>query len=206
MVALLGVLVAASPAFAGPPLLCHPFDIGSARSLPWDGTRGWSHVNAGYDISKLVADTEAILTPSTPVIVRMETLRRAAIYAVSDERVMKELFTRLMHRARASERAGQADGLFFLDAAYISGALRQLARVGETRGRAGAIEAVVGNADPYALVKKAVSARSDDPTVQFAAALIAADGNRAAYAEHARKARQGATKDALLARNIDAIS
>ena len=206
LLAVVVVVVAASPAFAGPPLLCHPFDIGSARSLPWDGTRGWSHASASYDISKLVADTEAILTPSTPVIVRMETLRRAAIYAVHEERVMKELFVRLMHRAQAAERVGQADGLAFLDAAYLIGALHQLARVDETRSRAEVISAVVGSADAYALVKKALSVRDGDAATQFAAALIAADGNRAAFAEHARKAREGAAKDALLARNIGAIS
>ena len=76
LVALLGV---AAPALAGPPLLCHPFDIGSARSLPWDGTNAWWQGRADYNLQNLVADTEAILSPSTPVIVRMETLRRAAL-------------------------------------------------------------------------------------------------------------------------------
>ena len=37
----------ARPAFAGPPLLCHPFDIGSAKSLPWSGVSGWSDGQAG---------------------------------------------------------------------------------------------------------------------------------------------------------------
>ncbi len=35
-------LLVVGPAFAGPPLLCHPFDIGSSRSLPWDGSSSWS--------------------------------------------------------------------------------------------------------------------------------------------------------------------
>jgi hypothetical protein len=38
--AVLAAIITATPAFAGPPLLCHPFEIGTARSLPWDGT--WS--------------------------------------------------------------------------------------------------------------------------------------------------------------------
>src|SRR4029079_13962835 len=33
-------LVAARPVVAGPPLVCFPFDIGTARSLPM-GTGGW---------------------------------------------------------------------------------------------------------------------------------------------------------------------
>src|SRR3954468_707412 len=76
----------AQPAFAGPPLLCHAFDIGAANSLPWTTTAGaaWYEGQAGYDLQRLSTDTEALLTPSTPVIERMETLRRAAIYASRD--------------------------------------------------------------------------------------------------------------------------
>jgi len=29
------LIVVAGVAFAGPPLICHAFDIGSAKSLPW---------------------------------------------------------------------------------------------------------------------------------------------------------------------------
>ena len=79
--ALLAALALAAPALAGPPLLCHPFNIGDARSLPWDGTRAFWQGRADYRLENLAADTEALLTPSTPVIVRMETLRRAALYA-----------------------------------------------------------------------------------------------------------------------------
>ena len=37
----LASIALARPALAGPPLLCHPFDIGTAASLPWSGTRLW---------------------------------------------------------------------------------------------------------------------------------------------------------------------
>ena len=50
------IVFAAVPAFAGPPLLCFPFDIGSARTLPM-GARGWESVDPSYDPSHLVADT-----------------------------------------------------------------------------------------------------------------------------------------------------
>jgi hypothetical protein len=92
------VLFAASPAFAGPPLLCFPFDIGTARSLPM-GTDGWRAVDPSYNISHLVNDTIALLTPETPVIVRMETLRRATIYASADARVAGALMKALQARA-----------------------------------------------------------------------------------------------------------
>ena len=39
--ALLAAALLFSPAaFAGPPLLCHPFDTGGAASLPWG--KGWN--------------------------------------------------------------------------------------------------------------------------------------------------------------------
>src|SRR5690606_35861288 len=73
-------------ALAGPPLICHPFDIVTARSLPIgpaDG--GWSATDPTYDRSQLVADTLALLTPATPTLVRMETMRRATMYVEKAE-------------------------------------------------------------------------------------------------------------------------
>src|SRR3954469_10676218 len=98
------LFVAVSPALAGPPLLCHPFDIGEARSLAWGGS--WSEGPRDYQLGKLVADTEAILTPAAPVIVRMETLRGAALYASLDGRVAAQLLEAINARAAAAERTG----------------------------------------------------------------------------------------------------
>ena len=73
----------APPLAAGPRTkLIYPFEIGSARSLPWGGE--WSRGRADYSLAALVRDTEALLTPATPMVVRLETLRRAVIYASSD--------------------------------------------------------------------------------------------------------------------------
>jgi hypothetical protein len=144
----LAALVIATPAFAGPPLLCHPFDIGSARSLPW--TQSWSQGQPDYRLDHLIADTESLLTPSTPVIVRMETLRRAAIYASGDQKIAAELLNRLTTRAKASESSGRPDALAFLDAAYVAGAFREiglLASSKEWASRASAALSALGNAD-----------------------------------------------------------
>ena len=55
----LAVLVAlftlASSAEAGPPLICHPFEIGNANSLPWGNSQNWKSPKEGYDIAKLSA-------------------------------------------------------------------------------------------------------------------------------------------------------
>ena len=200
---LLALLGTVAPALAGPPLLCHPFDIGSARSLPWDGTSAWWQGRADYDVRQLVADTEALLTPSTPVVVRMETLRRAALYASLDGKVAADLLAALTARANASS----VTALF--DAGYLAETYRQIAMLrGEKQfaDRARTVAAVIGKTDGTGMLNKAIAMRPDDPSLQFAAALVAATGDRSAYRSHADKARKGAASDTLLARNIDKIS
>jgi hypothetical protein len=75
------LVVTAAPAFAGPPLICHPIEIGAAPSLPWSSAPGWNGALGSYDLARLSDDTVSLLTPQTPVDVRRETLRRAALYA-----------------------------------------------------------------------------------------------------------------------------
>jgi hypothetical protein len=202
-------LAAASPAQAGPPLLCHPFDIGSARSLPWDTATGLSTGRADYPIDRLVSETEALLGPSTPVIVRMETLRRAAIYASRDRAVATQLLERVTSRARASELSGTPDPLLLLDAAYVTEAYRQIAMLGRASGfgeRAPVAKAVVGSSVGTPLMAKSLAARPGDAALEFAAALMAADKDRTAYEAHAKKARTLTSSDPLLARNLDHVS
>ena len=101
----LAVLALAVPALAGPPVVCHPFEIGSAKSLPADSSN-WLTVRSDYDFHRVVADTEALLTPSTPTIVRMETLRRAALYASLDRAVAEQLIAAMMLRVKKAEQGG----------------------------------------------------------------------------------------------------
>jgi hypothetical protein len=199
--------VTASPALAGPPLLCHPFDIGSARSLPWDGTSAWWQGRTDYNLQHLVADTEAILTPSTPVIVRMETLRRAALYASLDSKVAATLLSSVTARANAGAQ-GAASAAAMFDAGYLTETYKQIAMLrGERQfaDRARTIAGVVGSADGTAMINRAITQRPDDASLRFAAALVAATADRTAYRDHADKARKGAAQDTLLARNIDKL-
>jgi hypothetical protein len=199
------VLTVAAPALAGPPLLCHPFDIGTAASLPWDGSAGWSQGRRDYPIQRLVADTEALLQPATPVLVRMETLRRAAIYASQDPFVASALMDRLSARAHATS----PDGLAGLDAAYLIDALRQvtmLEQSREFRGRIAGLRRVLEGRDAAPFLAQSVRARPADPAVAFAAAVIAMDSDREAYGAYAARARAGAPQDGLLARNIHHLS
>src|SRR5688572_32183869 len=121
----LTAMLTSTTAFAGTPLICHPYTIGAAKSLP--GSDGdWKGVNPNYDRTNLVRDTLALLTPETPVIVRMETLRRAAIYATAGMRGWGEksgfndedrahtsaLLEKLRARAESASGAERALALF----------------------------------------------------------------------------------------------
>ena len=179
-------------AFAGPPLICHPIEIGQAKSLPWVE---FNHKGSmDYDLKNLSRDTLAILDSRTPVLVRMETLRRATIYARLDQPTAKELITRLQERAANSEAAGRPDALAWFDVGYLAEAYKQWLGKGEPNPAAGL--------DGYSLVRKAISLRGSDPEMEFAAALITLSGPENAHRDHAQKAMAGAKSDSLLAQNL----
>ncbi|HYU46760.1 MAG TPA: hypothetical protein VEK84_11375 [Terriglobales bacterium] len=186
---LLGLTTSAQ---AGPPLICHPIEIGHAKSLPWvDWTQKGS---GGYDLKNLTRDTLAILDPSAPVLVRMETLRRATLYARQDPQVAKELLTRLHARAANSDAAGHPEALAWFDVGYLAETYKQWIRKGEPNPAAGL--------DGYAWVKKAIGLRGQDPEMEFAAALVTLSGPESDHREHVLKAMAGAKNDPILARNL----
>ena len=81
-----------------------------------------------YDVSRVVADTEALLTPSTPTIVRMETLRRASIYASRDRAVAERLIAAMMNRVHLADQTTQ--GLALFDAGFVVEAINELEQSG----------------------------------------------------------------------------
>ena len=177
---------------AGPPLICHPLEIGQAKSLPWID---WNQKGTGgYDLKNLTRDTLAILDSSAPVLLRMETLRRATIYARQDPQVAKELLTRLQARAANSTDSGLSEALAWFDVGYLIETYQQWIGKAEPNPAAGL--------DGYAWVKKAVRLRGQDPEMEFAAALITLTGPESDHREHARKAMAGASNDPLLAQNL----
>ena len=177
---------------AGPPLICHPIEIGQAKSLPWVefNHRG----STDYDLKNLSRDTLAILDWRTPVLVRMETLRRATIYARQDPQAAKELITRLQARAANSDAAGRPEALAWFDLGYLAEAYKQWMGKGEPNPASGV--------DGYSLVKKALGLRGSDPEMEFAAALITLPGPNSAHRDHVQKAMAGAKYDPLLAQNL----
>jgi len=185
----LGVTI---PAQAGPPLICHVIEIGPAKTLPRVDLNGAE--DSGYDLKNLTRDTLAILDSGAPVLVQMETLRRATLYARLDPQVAKELLTRLQVRAVDSEAAGHLDAMAFFDAGYLIETYQQWMGKNEPNPARGL--------DGYRLVKKAISMRGADPELEFAAALITLRGPESDHREHYQKALAGAQNDPLLARNL----
>lgn len=179
-------------AHAGPPLICHVIEIGQAKSLPWVD---WSQKGSGgYDVKNLTRDTMAILGTNTLVLVRMETLRRATLYARQDSQVAKELLTQLHARAANSDAAGRPDALAWFDAGYLIETYQLW--IGQTEPNPAA------GLEGYRLIQKAISLRGHDPEMEFAAALVTLKGLDADHRNHVRKALAGANSDPLLAQNL----
>ena len=196
--ALVLVATLASPALAGPPLVCFPFDIGTARSLPWAPDTGWwKGTRSDYDVSKLTKDTTSLLSSSTPIVVRMETLRRAALYATRDAAVAKDLLDQLNQRAREARGNGRPRALALFDAGYLIEVYKQIGPISAQTGE------LATSLDGYAMVRQSLALSGNDPAIEFAAALMTSDGGGSAvHTEHVRHAREGSSSDVLLARNV----
>jgi hypothetical protein len=158
----LGLGLLSRPALAGPPLICFPFEIGAARTLPM-GHGNWRDIDPNYDASHLVADTLAILTPETPVLVRMETIRRATIYASTHPKEADALLGALQGRATAPQPAVAALAAF--DFGYFVETCK------EARYMFKEPLPAIDRVDGYQLVLDAHALRND-PAMQHAAQLI----------------------------------
>lgn len=193
------VLLIGATVHAGTPLICHPYVIGAAKSLP--GSDGdWKGVNPTYDRTHLVRDTLALLTSETPIIIRMETLRRAAIYATAgmrgwgdnkgfdaeDRANTSALLEKLQERAKSA--TGQALALALFDVGFFTETLRQ---TGLDRSLNG-----------YDTLLKARELRGPDADMEFALALASAWPKRKEHNEHLSRARAGAKDGSLLASNL----
>lgn len=199
---LCGMAVMEQGAWAGPPLICHRFEINNAKSLPWTGGE-WREVDPSYDLNRLAPDTLALLSADTAVLVRMETMRRATVYAVwsqrdrevgmkaGSDRYAEELLAALRARAKAApgESAEAARAQF--DLGYLLASYQQAGYKGNRTAM---------NPEAYALVRQAGAALRD-PAVEFALALMTRTKDPA-HRGHIAKAVAGTEEGSLLARNL----
>ncbi len=135
------------------------------------------------------------------MIVRMETLRRATLYARTNRFAAKELLARLHARATSAESSGHPDALAWFDVGYLAETYKQW--IGQKWMQVNKDEQnPAAGVDGYALVKKAIGLRGNDPQMEFAAALITLSGPQEEHRQHAQKAIAGAKTDTLLAQNL----
>ena len=169
---------------AGPTLICHPYNIGDAKSLPWSAGSNWDNPDKSYNIKNLAGDTVAILDQTPTVLVRMETLRRAVLYGSKDHDAARTLLAQLKTPGAAA----------IFDYGYFLSSLKQIEWLYK--------EDLTGGVDGYPFVQKALAIQPDSSEMHFAAAIMASSPPRPSDRdEHLRKAR-AAKNDSLLAQNI----
>jgi hypothetical protein len=210
------VLVALSaPSFSAPatailgaPLVCHEFDIGGARSLPKPG----GGAKSGYDRTRLVEDVSAICKTERDLMVRMETLRRAALYVDKDTKLAWELLGQRSIALLDQAAIGSKESTAWFDAGFVVACFRQ---AGIDLGyRAGVADGIDGYGYLKTALERARAENSDQiGTIEFAAALachpamIRGGGDEAAqerFRHHLDAARRSAQPGSLLEKNLAA--
>lgn len=201
--ALAALLLTPAASFAGPPLICFPFDIGAEAPLPWAGGTNWNAPDPRYDVRRLTGDTIRALGAKTPVLVRMETLRRATIYASHDPKTANELLAAILARAASAMTAATPDPFAIFDAGYLIESYKQAAHMFKDGLLMDASPRWTMRNDPagdgYQLVRRALQLTNGHPDMEFAASLMR---QGAEAAGHRQRAMAGVNKSPLLARNI----
>lgn len=193
---------------AGPPAICHQFQTGGAPSLPWGDGSGWRRTLPGYDLQRLADDTMRLLTPTAPVLARMETIRRATIYASTDVRVASDLLSRVLGRALDGVASGAANRQALFDAGYLVESYRQANLIYKYEMLRGAEKAAwqlretPRGLDGYSWIASALSMGAPDAEMEFGASRVR---EGATSQGHVRKAISGARAGTLLAANLVAF-
>ena len=202
LVTIAAVVLFATPALAGPPLICHPFTVESGKLIAWGTGSGWNTPDRSYDIKRLVADTTAVLTPDAPILTRMENMRRATIYAMRDPAIANELLKAVTARALSTSTNGSA----WFDAGYLIESYKQAVSLREDRNpelRAWAAVEETIKVDGYNWVKKAMAMSAPSAEMEFAASLMSQGSVASA---HRAKALAAAPKGSTLAKNLAALA
>ena len=202
LLALAVITCFATPALAGPPLICFPFETDGGKLIAWGTGSGWNTPDRAYDIKKLIADTDALLTSDAPVLTRMENMRRATIYAMRDPQIAQDLLKTVMARALGTTTDSRA----WFDAGYLIESYKQAVHLrsnGKPELRAWAAVDETMRVDGYNWVKKAMAMTAPSAEMEFAASLMT-QGTVAS--SHRAKAAAAAPKGSLIARNIAAMN
>jgi len=197
---------AAQAASVGPPLICHPIDIGKAESLPFGDAK--FAVRHDFPLERVHPEAMRFLDGSDDVLVHMETIRRAVIYLAEGESRSKKVGRVDLTRAfladldlRADEAARVEPGstgagsaaLRIFDRAYAVEAFRQMGTKAE------------GNVEKG--LEAAIARRPNDPALRFGVALATFGDHRGGksriFLENLQKALAGAEDpEGLLRKNL----
>jgi hypothetical protein len=202
LLAVAAVIGFATPALAGPPLICFPFEVESGKLIAWGSGPGWNTPDRSYDIRNVIADTTATLTTDTPTLTRMENMRRATIYVMRDPQLAHELLKTVMNRALATTLDSRA----WFDAGYLIESYKQAVHLRETRRpelRAWAAVDETIRVDGYNWVKKAMAMTPPSAEMEFAASLMTQGSVASA---HRARAIAAAPKGSMVARNLAAVA
>lgn len=197
-------------AYAGTPLICHQIEIGKTKSLPWSQGNNPKATDSQYDINNLTKDTLGLLNSDMPVLARMETLRRAAIYATlspsRSETIASELLNKLMDRVNDKLKSSSTPGLALFDAGYFIACYENTGYFKNSTNKP-----LGKNLNGYSMVKKGVESFQlehkgktviDNYELEFALAIVSSYPRRDEYKEHLQKAVNGAKDGSLLAINL----
>jgi hypothetical protein len=180
------------------PLVKWALDIGDAKSLPWGNPRSWNSAAQGYDIEKVPADAQALLTPEAPVLARMETLRRVVAYGERDPRIAYQVLAVLGNRVREADDSARPDAMALFDLGYFYEACRQARWLKKE---------FLGDLNGYSLVIKAIRLAGDGAPgaleMEFAAGLILLEPKgQHPYYPHFKKVVREVSKGTLLEKNL----
>jgi hypothetical protein len=188
----------ATPALAGPPLICHPFATDGGQLIAWGTGQGWNTPDRSYDIKRLVADTTTALTADAPILTRMENMRRATIYAMRDPEIAHQLLKVVIGRALSTSTNSAA----WFDAGYLIESYQQAVHLranGRPELRRWAAVEETTKVDGYNWVKKAMAMTSANAEMEFAASLMTQGSIASA---HRARALAAAGRGSLLAKNL----
>jgi len=146
----------------------------------------------------------SLLGNDVPVIVRMETLRRATVYSRQDGKLAAALLESLRSRAEKSASTGEGHDAVMasFDLAYLAETYRQAGLVSTASREAyWKFAQAAPGVNGYAIIQRLI-AQGGGPEMEFAAALIASDKRNPNYFDHLRKATAGAKPGSLLAQNL----
>lgn len=198
LIAAAALVMFATPALAGPPLICHPFQTDGGKLIAWGTGSGWNTPDRQYDITRLVGDTTSALTAESPVLTRMENIRRATIYAMREPQVANELLKAVIGRAMFTSTGSAA----WFDAGYLIESYKQAVHIRDKRKpelRAWAAVDETIKVDGYNWVKKAMAMTTASAEMEFAASLMTRGSVASA---HRAKALAATNKGSVLAKNL----